>query len=445
MRNLALLATLLCFGCNSSTTGSNVDDAVANADLAVLFVGNSLTYTNDLPDMVRRLLQAHGDVGTVEVGTVAFPNFGLIDHWSQGAARSAIASGQWDCVVIQQGPSATEGRPSLLEYSQRFADDVEAGGGRLALYNATGRDPDGRRHAPAADRIGRRPARRRGHRKREVRPAVGGSSPAPVVWPPDGGRGIFRRTVVSHPRPDATGGFLVIVTVNRSFPRRSSGVRIALVAGLLTAPPATLAAQDPTPAAIDAIFAKYDSTDSPGCALGVYRDGQLVYQNGYGMANLDWGIPIDPSTIFYVGSVSKQFTAASIALLVRAGELSLDDDIRAYLPELPEYVTTVTVGQLVHHIGGMRDMYAAMSASGMDIYDPIENQEAIEVLAAQDLDFTPGERFSYSNGGYFLLAQIGVHLAEHLRAAGNARYTFPQRPWPRREASGHELCGGGFR
>ncbi len=134
MRNLALLATLLCFGCNSSTTGSNVDDAVANADLAVLFVGNSLTYTNDLPDMVRRLLQAHGDVGTVEVGTVAFPNFGLIDHWSQGAARSAIASGQWDCVVIQQGPSATEGRPSLLEYSQRFADDVEAGGGRLALY-----------------------------------------------------------------------------------------------------------------------------------------------------------------------------------------------------------------------------------------------------------------------------------------------------------------------
>ncbi|MFV1987787.1 MAG: SGNH/GDSL hydrolase family protein [Gemmatimonadota bacterium] len=134
MRNLAILATLMWFGCGSSPTGSNVDDVPADVDLAILFVGNSLTYTNDLPDMVQRLLQAHGNVGDVGVGTVAFPNFGLMDHWAQGAARSAIASGQWDYVVIQQGPSATEGRPSLLEYSRRFADEVEAVGGRLALY-----------------------------------------------------------------------------------------------------------------------------------------------------------------------------------------------------------------------------------------------------------------------------------------------------------------------
>jgi hypothetical protein len=134
MRILALLATLVWFGCDSNPTGSNVDDVPADVDLSILFIGNSLTYTNDLPDMVRRLLEVHGDVGTVGVGAVAFPNFGLIDHWSQGAARSAIASGQWDYVVLQQGPSATEGRPSLLEYSQRFSDEVAASGGRLALY-----------------------------------------------------------------------------------------------------------------------------------------------------------------------------------------------------------------------------------------------------------------------------------------------------------------------
>ena len=124
------------------------------------------------------------------------------------------------------------------------------------------------------------------------------------------------------------------------------------------------------------------------------------------MANLGWGIPIDPSTVFYVGSVSKQFTAASIALLVRGGRLSLDDDVRDYIPELPEYPTTVTIGHLVHHTSGVRDIYAAMSDAGMNIYDPIDDEEALEVLAARDLDFTPGERFSYSNGGYFLLAQI---------------------------------------
>ena len=117
-------------------------------------------------------------------------------------------------------------------------------------------------------------------------------------------------------------------------------------------------------------------------------------------------MPIEPSTVFYVGSVSKQFTAAAIALLVRGGELSLDDDIRVHIPELPEYDRPVTVGQLVHHTGGMRDMYQSMMAEGMDIFDPIGNEEAIEVLAAQALDFTPGDQYSYSNGGYFLLSQI---------------------------------------
>lgn len=186
--------------------------------------------------------------------------------------------------------------------------------------------------------------------------------------------------------------------------RSAAATSLCLAAALVSAIPT--AAQDPSPAQVDAIFQEFDRSDSPGCVLGVYRDGELVYESGYGMANLDWGIEIDPSTVFYVGSVSKQFTAAAIALLARGGQLSLGDDIRKFLPELPEYDATVTVGHLVHHTGGMMDMYAAMMDSGMNIFDPIENAEAIDVLASKPLDFVPGDRFSYSNGGYFLLSQI---------------------------------------
>lgn len=134
MRKLLFVIALIGLGCGSSPTGAGPSNPPPEADLAILFVGNSLTYVNDLPGMVQRLLQDHGEVGDVGIGTAAFPNFGLEDHWTQGPARAAIASGQWDVVVIQQGPSATEGRPSLLEYSQRFADEVDAAGGRLALY-----------------------------------------------------------------------------------------------------------------------------------------------------------------------------------------------------------------------------------------------------------------------------------------------------------------------
>lgn len=105
-----------------------------DADLAVLFVGNSLTYSNDLPAIVENLLTTYGTVGTVHVESIAFANFGLQDHWSEGSARARIEAGGWDVVVVQQGPSATEGRPSLIEYAGRFAQLAEAGGGRLAVY-----------------------------------------------------------------------------------------------------------------------------------------------------------------------------------------------------------------------------------------------------------------------------------------------------------------------
>ncbi len=128
IHTLLLTAAVTAVGCNAAPLGP------PDADLNILFVGNSLTYTNDLPGMLEMLLDAHGDVGEAHVEAVARPNFGLVDHWNEGSARRRLAEGGWDYVIIQQGPSATEGRPSLLSFSALFAEEAEAVGARLALY-----------------------------------------------------------------------------------------------------------------------------------------------------------------------------------------------------------------------------------------------------------------------------------------------------------------------
>jgi len=124
-------------GCGLGSTAPNGNGGLVTppspGDLGVLFIGNSLTFWNDMPLALERLLES-AEVGPIHVQSVAFPNFGLQDHWVEGTARSAIALGGWDVVVMQQGPSATEGRPSLLDYSQRFAGEIEGIGGRPALY-----------------------------------------------------------------------------------------------------------------------------------------------------------------------------------------------------------------------------------------------------------------------------------------------------------------------
>ena len=131
---LRLLSVLLAFtACGADVAGPDDDPEEFGEGLRILFIGNSLTYTNDVPGMLGRMLEEAG----VEVGritSVAFPNFGLQDHWESTAARSLIAEGGWHAVVMQQGPSATEGRPSLIDYSQRFGAEIEQAGGRPALY-----------------------------------------------------------------------------------------------------------------------------------------------------------------------------------------------------------------------------------------------------------------------------------------------------------------------
>ena len=107
-----------------------------------------------------------------------------------------------------------------------------------------------------------------------------------------------------------------------------------LIFPTLTASTATFAV-DPGAAEIDAVFADYDTTTSPGCALGIIRDGELIYKRGYGMANLEYGIALSPRSVFRTGSVGKQFTAMAIALLAEKETISLDDSIRKYFPEFP--------------------------------------------------------------------------------------------------------------
>ena len=184
-------------------------------------------------------------------------------------------------------------------------------------------------------------------------------------------------------------------------------VAAALASAIFLGSPQAQALEEPSAAKVDAIFAEWNREDSPGCALGVIREGRFIYQKGYGAANLDWDIPITTSTVFYAGSVSKQFTAASVALLARDGELSLEDDIRTHLPEMPEYPAPVTVRHLIHHTSGVRDLYAVMDLAGLRVADVLSDEEALKLLARQrSLNFEPGAEYLYSNGGYFLLSEI---------------------------------------
>jgi len=171
---------------------------------------------------------------------------------------------------------------------------------------------------------------------------------------------------------------------------------------------------DPDPRSIDSVFARYDHTSTPGCALGVFRDGRIVYSRGYGMADLNQGIAISPKTVFYIASTSKQFAAMSTALLAELGRISLDDPIRKFVPELPAYADKITVRHLVHHTSGIRDYLGLWGQSGRAFADEIPEGVALDLIARQRaLDFEPGERWSYSNSGYLLQSVIVKRVTGH--------------------------------
>jgi CubicO group peptidase (beta-lactamase class C family) len=158
---------------------------------------------------------------------------------------------------------------------------------------------------------------------------------------------------------------------------------------------------------VDELFREYDRSDTPGCALGVFRDGKILYSRGYGMANLELGVANSPQTVFDIGSTGKQFTAFAIQLLAQDGKLSLDDDIRKWVPEIPSYGKTVTIRHLLHHTGGLRDYIELMSLQGVLQEDLTGDAEVLEIMARQKApNFPPGEEHLYSNTGYNLLSMI---------------------------------------
>lgn len=158
---------------------------------------------------------------------------------------------------------------------------------------------------------------------------------------------------------------------------------------------------------IDALFAPWNRSDSPGCAVAVVQGGRIVYERGYGMADLEHGIPITPDTAFYVGSIAKQFTGFAVALLADRKLISLDDDVHRYLPELPDYGSRVTIGQLLHHTSGLRDFLTLRELTGESNDAIFGDAEALRTIVSQrELNFPPGSQHLYSNTGYFLLSQI---------------------------------------
>jgi CubicO group peptidase (beta-lactamase class C family) len=209
--------------------------------------------------------------------------------------------------------------------------------------------------------------------------------------------------------------------------------QIRLLVGLvtlLTLVGATAAAAvDPLATDIDAVFADYDTTNSPGCALGVIRSGELIYKRGYGMANLEYGIALSPRSVFRTGSVGKQFTAMAIALLAEEGIISLDDSIRKLFPELPAYADEITIRHLIHHTSGIRDYLELAFMAGLDDEGPYTDKYAIELIARQkNTNFAPGEEFSpFTRGqtGYGPDPE-GLGSREHLWPTGHEGHPLPR-------------------
>jgi CubicO group peptidase (beta-lactamase class C family) len=179
-----------------------------------------------------------------------------------------------------------------------------------------------------------------------------------------------------------------------------------------TVEPRVAVAAEPAAAAVDALFAPWDRSGSPGAAMAVIRDGQPVHSRGYGVANLEYGIPIEPSSVFHIASISKHFTTFAIGLLAQEGRLSLDDDIRRYLPEVPDFGTPITIRHLIHHTSGLRDQWELLAMAGWRLDDVITREHILKMVAHQrELNFEPGAEYLYSNTGYTLMAEIVARVS----------------------------------
>ncbi|WP_306014277.1 MULTISPECIES: serine hydrolase domain-containing protein [unclassified Allomuricauda] len=158
---------------------------------------------------------------------------------------------------------------------------------------------------------------------------------------------------------------------------------------------------------IDALFNDWNLENHPGGVVGVMKSGEILYLNAFGNASLEYKVPNNNSTLFNIGSISKQFTAMGIVLLQKRGLLSVDDAVQKYFPEYPIFKNPMTIKHLLQHTSGLRDFHDLMALAGWRGDDYRTNEDVMRLLQMQtDLNFKPGEQFMYSNTGYVVLAEI---------------------------------------
>ena len=158
---------------------------------------------------------------------------------------------------------------------------------------------------------------------------------------------------------------------------------------------------------IDSLFIEWSQPNHPGGAVGVMRDGNIIFSRAYGLASLEYLVPNTPGTIFNTGSVSKQFTAMGIVRLEEQGSLSFDDEIHKFLPELPDFGVPITIRHLLHHTSGLRSLHALFALAGWRDDDSRSNEDLNRIILNQkDLNFTPGSEYLYCNTGYMLMVNI---------------------------------------
>ena len=164
---------------------------------------------------------------------------------------------------------------------------------------------------------------------------------------------------------------------------------------------------------VDEIFSPWDNNNTPGAAVAIVKDGSIIYKKGYGLANLEYDIPISTSSVFHIASISKQFTVFSILLLEKQGKLSLEDDIRKYIPEVPDFGKTITLKHLASHTSGLRDQWSLLEMAGWRMDDVITKEHILKLVSKQkELNFNPGDEYSYCNTGFTLLAEVVSRISE---------------------------------
>ena len=163
---------------------------------------------------------------------------------------------------------------------------------------------------------------------------------------------------------------------------------------------------------VDQLFKDWNSNNTPGAAVAIVKDGKILYSKGYGIANLEYDISITPNSIFHIASVSKQFTVFSILLLESQGKLSLDDDIRKYIPEMPDFEKKITLKHLASHTSGLRDQWNLLSMGGWRMDDVITKEHILKLVGKQkELNFNPGDEYLYCNTGFTLLAEVVARIS----------------------------------